>query len=253
MKVYNPFAIAGYLQDMVLANYWLDSGSPSFLIELLGKDPMILHNIEGKSIDTSHLKSWDSGSTPILTILYQAGYLTIKSYSTSFETISYTLGYPNEEVRLTVSQIIVGLLANKPPHEMTDTLHRLKTALLEDNISFFCETFQRLLDDLMPHHPKQDETLFHAFFESLMLGLGFERESEVATSKGRINFVLTTKTKIYLLEIKLDASPETTMRQIDDRCYADKYKTRGKELILVGISFEWKEKKLAIHCMQKVC
>ena len=86
-----------------------------------------------------------------------------------------------------------------------------------------------------------------------MLGLGFEGESEVATSKDRMDFVLTTKTKIYLFEIKLDASPEAAIKQIDDRCYADKYKTRGKELILVGLSFEWKEKKLAIHCMHKVC
>ena len=88
----------------------------------------------------------------------------------------------------------------------------------------------------------------------MILGLGFEGESEVATSKGRIDFVLTTKTKIYLFEIKLDASPESAMKQIDDRCYAPSdSKTRGKELLLVGLSFQWKEKKLAIHCMQKVC
>ena len=81
IKVYNPFSIANYLQKMVLANYWFDSGTPSFLIELLGKNPMILHDIEGKSIDASSLKSWDIGSTPTIVILYQTGYLTIKNYS----------------------------------------------------------------------------------------------------------------------------------------------------------------------------
>jgi Predicted AAA-ATPase/PD-(D/E)XK nuclease superfamily len=250
-KVYNPFSIVSYLQDMVLANYWFDSGTPSFLIQLLNKDPMILHDIEGKSIDASRLKSWDIGSTPTIVILYQAGYLTIKSYSMPFKTISYTLGYPNEEVRLTVSQIIVGLLANKPKDVVTDSFHDLKAALLTDNIPLFCQTFQSLLDGITYHHHKRDEAFYHAFFEFLILGLGFEGESEVATSKGRIDFVLTTNTTIYLFEIKLDAPPEAAMKQIDDRCYADKYKTRGKRVILVGLSFEWKEKKLFIHCMQK--
>ena len=104
----------------------LTGGTPSFLIELLGKNPMILHDIEGKSIDASSLKSWDIGSTPAIVILYQTGYLTIKSSAMPFKTISYTLGYPNEEVRLTVFQIIVGLLANKQKDDVTDSFHDLK-------------------------------------------------------------------------------------------------------------------------------
>lgn len=88
-KVYNPYTILCFLEDKRIAPYWFDSDTSTFLIELLSKDPLALYNIEDKAINASSLIFWDNGSIPIIPILYQTGYLTIKVYSTHFVTPLY--------------------------------------------------------------------------------------------------------------------------------------------------------------------
>jgi PD-(D/E)XK nuclease superfamily len=244
-------SFALYLEKKTLGNYWFESGSPSFLIELLSKDPLVLNDIEDKAIDAGSLKSWEIGTTPTIIILYQAGYLTIKNYSI-FKTIVYTLGYPNEEVRLSMGLILFGLLTKTEKSAVIDGFHGLKTALLKVDIQSFCKIFQSLLAGITYHHHKRDEAFYHALFEFLILGLGFGGESEVSTSNGRIDFVLKVDKKIYLFEIKLNFSPEKALEQIEDRRYYEKYQTTGKEIIMVGLSFQYKKKALVIDCIQKI-
>ena len=246
-KVYNPYSIAYFLKNKKLANYWFASGTPTFLIELLSKDPLIIHNIEGEEINESSFNSWDLGSTPIIAIMYQAGYLTIKGYSASL----YTLGFPNEEVRRSVALILTGLLTKKEHRVIIDAFSKMRKALREEDITTFSSLFQSLLAGIPYQHHRRDEAFYHALFEFLVLGLGFEGESEVATSNGRIDFVLTTDTTVLLFECKLNLGPEKALNQILDKRYAEKYATRGKKIVLVGMSFNFDEKEFSIECIQQ--
>ena len=45
------------------------------------------------------------GMTTIMPLLYQSGYVTIKDYDESFN--SYTLGIPNNEVRIGLTKALV--------------------------------------------------------------------------------------------------------------------------------------------------
>ncbi len=83
-----------YLKDQKCANYWFESGTPYFLIELLKKNPNVLENIENKAVSASTLGAFDVEKIPLITLLYQIGYLTIKSYERISER--YILGFPNE-------------------------------------------------------------------------------------------------------------------------------------------------------------
>ena len=80
ITVYNPFSILYYLKDQKCNNYWFESGTPSFLIELLKNNPKDFKQIETGIITSndSLLGSFDIGKIPTITLLYQAGYLTIK-------------------------------------------------------------------------------------------------------------------------------------------------------------------------------
>jgi hypothetical protein len=96
--IYNPFSLINVLSDRKYANYWYSTGTPTFLIELLQQMDFDVTGMES----ISHVKAEDfDRSTEKITnpipVLYQSGYLTIKEYNSLFNT--YTLGYPNEEVR----------------------------------------------------------------------------------------------------------------------------------------------------------
>ena len=98
VDVYNPFSLINAFAQKSYENYWFSTGTPTFLIELLQQmnfDIRLLDRMDAKPEDFD--KATDCLTDPI-PVLYQSGYLTIKSYDTFFRT--YTLGYPNEEVRI---------------------------------------------------------------------------------------------------------------------------------------------------------
>lgn len=53
--------------------------------------------------------------TDPIPVLYQSGYLTIKGYEPLFRT--YTLGYPNEEVKIGFIETLIPSYLNQPTRE----------------------------------------------------------------------------------------------------------------------------------------
>jgi hypothetical protein len=59
---------------------------------------------------------------------------------------------------------------------------------------------------------------------------------------------VSTRQYIYIIELKLDSTPEAALRQIEEKRYAAPYLTEGKEIVKLGVSFssqtrtvgEWK-------------
>ena len=105
IKVYNPYSVLYYLEKKELDNYWFESGTPGFLIELLKTQYKDLENIEEAQLTTRSLGTFDIESLPLITILFQTGYLTINTYDRI--TKKYTLTYPNEEVRESYKQYLL--------------------------------------------------------------------------------------------------------------------------------------------------
>ena len=96
-KVYNPFSVTYCLHDKDFANYWIKSGTPKFLIDLISKTPEELENIEKKELSTSSLEVFNIEKIHLISVIFQAGYYTIQSYNP--ETNKYLIGYPNREVQ----------------------------------------------------------------------------------------------------------------------------------------------------------
>ena len=94
--VYNPFSLLNALDSMDFKDYWFETGTPTFLVETLKRNNYELEKLTREEVTADLLGSLDSISTNPLPLLYQSGYLTIKSYDPDFET--YLLGFPNKEV-----------------------------------------------------------------------------------------------------------------------------------------------------------
>lgn len=97
-NVYNPFSLLNVFDANVLADYWYSTGTPPFLVEYLKEAHYYVPNLEGNvELDGAGLETHRVDAHDAVPTLFQAGYLTIKSYDP--EVFLYRLGYPNSEVR----------------------------------------------------------------------------------------------------------------------------------------------------------
>jgi hypothetical protein len=119
VDVFNPFSLLKAFSECKLNNFWFQTGTPSFAVNMLKehKEDWVfnIENIEG--LPPLSLEDFNTPlelATDPIPYLYQAGYLTIKSYDKEFG--NYVLGVPNTEVR-------VGLMKNLIPVRMAEYIH----------------------------------------------------------------------------------------------------------------------------------
>jgi hypothetical protein len=79
----------------------------------------------------------------------------------------------------------------------------------------------------------------------LCILMGIEIESEVDTYLGRIDIVLTTKTDIFIFELKYNGSAQEAIDQINQREYYSRYIRSEKAVTLVGVSFDSEKRTLS--------
>ncbi len=102
VQVYNPLSVLCALFEKRFANYWFETGASSFLISLIARHRDELEGFKEIELSAASIGSFEIGGEPLLPILFQAGYLTIRNYHRTLrdnKTIEYfTLAYPNYEV-----------------------------------------------------------------------------------------------------------------------------------------------------------
>lgn len=103
--VYNPFSFLRALRSGELENYWFDSGTPSFLVEIFkqeyAKKNLDIFSMDEFEISKMEPKYFDADAIPLAALLFQTGYLTVKEMS---DTV-YKLGFPNLEVQAALQDI----------------------------------------------------------------------------------------------------------------------------------------------------
>lgn len=105
--VYNPFSVLNTLKSREFGSYWFETGTPTFLVELLKHSRYDLNRLTQEMAMADSLNGIDSMEENPVPILYQSGYLTIKDFDQEFRY--YTLGFPNKEVEEGFSNAIRGI------------------------------------------------------------------------------------------------------------------------------------------------
>lgn len=95
--IYNPFSLLNTFNSGKFRMYWFETGTPTFLVRYLKQGKYNLDNISGNDVSLEILTGSNYVSPAPITLMYQAGYLTIKGFNPDFFT--YNLDYPNEEVK----------------------------------------------------------------------------------------------------------------------------------------------------------
>ena len=95
--IYNPFSVLNALDSGELREYWIETGTPSFLVEVMKRTDYDVTGLASEEADSTLLTNIDTFYRNPVPLLYQSGYLTIKDYDRT--TGIYTLGFPNLEVK----------------------------------------------------------------------------------------------------------------------------------------------------------
>lgn len=248
-KVFNPFSVLYYLTKKECANYWIQSGTPGFLISLLRKQSPLLNNFDEREFSELTLSTFDIEHIPLITLLFQTGYLTIQDFDPSKG--GYWLGFPNREVKESFQKYLLVAFSDTDIPTVEEITGELRNSLKENDLDTFCH----LLQSLFAHIPYQlhipQERYYHLLLQMIARLLDLDSQSEIATDKGRIDLIISTDKYIYLFECKFNKSAQAGLAQIEDRAYYERYRMMKKPIILVGISFNREDNKLCINCTSK--
>ena len=97
-SLYNPFSLLNAFVKKEIGMYWFATGTPSFLVKFLQNQTGNVREIlEDAEMTENGLQDYRPDMENPIPILFQAGYLTIKSFDTEFGF--YKLGFPNDEVK----------------------------------------------------------------------------------------------------------------------------------------------------------
>ena len=108
--IYNPFSLLNTFDKMKFGSYWFETGTPTYLVNLLKKHHYDLERMAHEETDEQVLNSIDSESTNPIPVIYQSGYLTIKGYDEEFGM--YRLGFPNREVEEGFVRFLLPFISN---------------------------------------------------------------------------------------------------------------------------------------------
>ena len=153
---------------------------------------------------------------------------------------------PNEEVRQSLSLLEMGALTDTEIIEVENALYQLRYALEHKAIDAFLTTLRGLFASIPYTLLINREAYYHSLFQLLCTLLGFENHCELLTNKGRIDLTVTTAKYLYIFEFKFNKSGKEALTQIKRNGYGERYRKRKREIVLVGVSFNNKNKDLII-------
>ena len=246
--VYNPVSINSFFHQQKFENFWFATGTPTFLINLLKQEGVFnLHALGQTILD---FDSFDLDDIRLYGLLYQSGYLTIQSRD---EFGQYTLDYPNREVKNAMLAYLLEAFGGVSKGTGVSMAIRMETAFLQDDLD---QVF-RILQEIFAHvpyflHEKYPEKFFHAAIHLLFTYMGIRARSEVCTSDGRADSLVETPGKIYILEYKLDKSPQEALAQIRQKRYYRSAWSAGKPVLGIGVQFSSQTKNIEAWEMEPV-
>ena len=143
--MYNPFSLLNAFADSKFKSYWFETGTPTYLVELLQRDEYNLNDMEHAKADADTLNSIDSTSKDPIPVIYQSGYLTIKDYDPEFG--EYTLGFPNKEVEMGFTKFLLPWYISKDKSRTAFDIKNFVLDIRSGNTEQFVKRLKALFAD----------------------------------------------------------------------------------------------------------
>lgn len=195
ISLHNPFATLYYLKEQELRNYWYESGVPILLVNLLYKQLESLDTIGTVEFEAESLDFFEINNIPLITLLFQTGYLTIKNYNK--DTNKFILNYPNEYIADAFKKNVIEALAHSNPIIIDQSLASIKKAFLDNDLDKFCSTLQILFAYIPKQLPMDALHYFFILFKFILNLLSTKIETKISKEKNEILVTITTHYHLY--------------------------------------------------------
>ena len=233
--MYNPFSILNTFAKKTYGSYWFETGTPTYLVELLKLHKYDLYRMAHEKTTSNVLDSIDAASTNPIPVIYQSGYLTIKGYIP--EPRIFELGFPNREVEEGFMNFILPYYTPIQESESGFAIWDFISDVKSGDIDGFMERLQSFLADC-PYEIAKDIELHYQNVLFIVFRLaGLYTKVEYHTSRGRIDLVLQTDSYVYIMEFKLDGTAEQALQQIEDKQYALPFAKDSRKVYSIGVNF----------------
>ncbi|HFA47971.1 MAG TPA: AAA family ATPase [Bacteroidetes bacterium] len=245
-RVYNPFSILNLFNKNRFENYWFETGTPSFLIDLFVQQKELPEHMENVEVTDLSSSSNNPADISLHALLFQTGYLTILKKTRDAYGQEYILGYPNEEVRRSFVTYLMVAFARKDKFKIQPDAINLRSALRKEDPDMFLDIIRAYFANIPSrlHIPK--EAYYHSLVYMILTLVGLKMDLEKPTDKGQIDGVMELPDKVYVIEFKFAASKRVknvdtlakqAIKQIEEKKYYEPYIATGKKILLFGIGF----------------
>ena len=233
--MYNPFSLLNAFDSLEIGNYWFETGTPSYLVELMQDQDMKLWNITKKLVSSDVLNSVDIATTEPISVIFQSGYLTIKGYKNEYD--GYLLGFPNEEVKRGFLRYLIPRYTSVRPSDTAFEIESFVEEVRGGDISGFMKRLKSFFANTPYDLIKDTENHYQNVLFILCNLCGLYTKAEFHTSNGRVDMTIETPDYVYIFEFKYNGTAEEAMAQIKEKNYAQPFMASGKKIALIGANF----------------
>ena len=258
--VYNPHDILHFIDrsqsfgEPQFDNYWFESGTPTFVVDLLARDQILPQQLEPQNVGRELIDSCPIDKLDLRTVLFQSGYFTIDAADRSDpEAITYKLVCPNHSVR---SALQNNLFRHYTCDEITNYLRSMRGALREAKLDVIESELTRLFASISAdNYRKNAIARFEGYYASVVYcffaGMGLMVIAEDGSSRGRVDLSVQLGSNTYVIEFKVvkrKSKTNSALQQIIRRGYAAKY---SGNVYQIGIEFSETRRNIVSFAWQR--
>jgi hypothetical protein len=250
--VYNPFSLLNTFSAQKYNYYWFATGTPTFLVEALRNQNYDIRKFENNVTISAHsVMDYRVENQNLVPLLYQSGYLTIKSYEPDGNF--FVLGFPNDEVKYGFLNELLPAFVLDPVKtgnfSVIEFMQQIKQGDIEGFMTSLKAFFAAIPYDAIEQKHRDEQYYQHVFYLLFTL-MGQFVQTEVKNNKGRADAVVKTADNIYVFEFKMDGSTgsptgaiaEDALAQINSKDYAIPYTADHRKLVKIGVEFSQTER-----------
>jgi len=256
--VYNPFDLLLLLDMREFRPYWFETGTPTFLLDLLTERQTFLPDLSRLVADDALLSAFEVEDIATEALLFQTGYLTIDAVDYIGPMPHYRLRYPNLEVRASLTN--AWLQRQSPaPGPVLQRSGRLYELLLAGDFAgleqLFTAFFASIPHDWFRNNPiAQYEGYYASVFYAYFASLGLDLTPEESSNAGRLDLALRFNGQIWLFEFKVieTAGAGSAMEQLLEKDYAARYRAEELPIHQIGVEFSREQRKVVGFAVETI-
>ena len=230
--LYNPFSILWTLSEKRYGSYWFNTGTPTYLVELIKKADFNIEELSNYVASEDQLNSIHVDDIDPIPVLYQSGYLTVVDYDNRFDL--FTLNYPNEEVKAGFINFLLPFYSRVKEKQAQAIISKFVTSVRGGKADDFMRQLQSLMAGIPYDIIKETENHYQNVMYIITKLMGLYVQAEYRTSNGRIDLLIGTSEYVYIIELKFEGRAEEALAQINEKQYSLPFAVENRKIVKIG-------------------